>query len=65
MQLQRMAVAAVRRVRLEVGDEAEEVHVDGEEMEGMETREGKGPLREGGGGLMLTTLGWDRAGSDY
>ena len=35
MQLKRMAVAAVRRrVRLEGGDEAEEVQVEGGEMEG-------------------------------
>ena len=46
MCLKRMAVAAVRRrVRLEIGDEAEEVHIEGEEMEG----EGKGPFREGQG----------------
>ena len=60
-----MAIAVVRRrVRLEGGDKTEGVDVEREEME-VETREGKGPLREGWGGLMLTTLGLDRAGSDY
>ena len=46
-----MAVAAVRRrVTLEGGDEeAEEVHVEWEEMEGVEARERQGPLREGWG----------------
>ena len=66
MQLKRMMVAVVRRrVRLEGGDEeAEEAQVEGEEMEGVVAREGQGPLREGWGGLMLTTLGLHRAGSD-
>ena len=59
MQLKRLAVAAVRRrVRLEGWDEAE-VHIEGKKWR-VETREGKGPLREGQGGLMLTTLGLDR-----
>ena len=34
MWLKRMVVAVVRRVRLEEGDEAEEVQVEGEEIEG-------------------------------
>ena len=51
MLLKRIAVAAVRRrVRLEGGDEeAEEVQVEGEEMEGMVAKEGQGPLKEGQG----------------
>ena len=67
MWLKRMAVAVVRRtVRLEGEDEeAEEVQVEGEEMDGVVAREGQGPLREGLGVLMLTTLGLHRAGSDY
>ena len=66
MWLKRMMVAAVRRVRLEGGDEeAEKVQVEGEEMEGVEASEGQGPLRKGQGSSMLSTLGLHRAGCDY
>ena len=66
MQLKRMTVAEVRRrVRLEGRNEAGEVHVEGKEMEGVETREEKGHWGKGRGGLMLTTLHLDSAGSGY
>ena len=51
MWLKKMVVAAVRRVRLEGGDEeTEEVQV--KEMDGVEAREGQGPLREGQGVIL-------------
>ena len=53
------------RVRLEGGDEeADEVQVEGEEMEGWKPGD-KGHWEKGRGHLMLTTLGLHRAGSDY
>ena len=55
-----VAVAAVRRrVRLEGGDEAEEMYIEGGEME-VETREGKGPLREGQGWSYADYLRFDQ-----
>ena len=54
-----MAVAAVRRsFRLEGDEEAEEVQVEGEEREGVVSREGQGPLREGWGWTYVDYLGF-------